>query len=332
MDQAEPDVRLVDTGPIQKMVAVATTPIAESLRTLTGGLTKRAPGERVVPVEPVPCPRCGSTLAVLDPSTRRLHRVVHDRLGPAMGADHRSHIAIRCDACEVTRETSGRTVALRLHSGRPLLPRAGIPGEFDQVRLVLEQRGVSGTADFGYFVDIPELFRPSEFDERAAMPVLLELLPTLTDGRVVAATARHLRRPWARPTAFVPLAEAFRKWAPSAHADAGWALGDAAASAAGANDSEMLLSLAKNPAYGTARQMIVPSLWRFRRDEKVLEALPTLAGDPDVSLQALSVLRRAIGKEAALRVIRDLAESSPHEKVREQASRELRKAERASHK
>jgi HEAT repeat protein len=205
----------------------------------------------------------------------------------------------------------------------------GTSDEFDRVRSVLEERGVNGSADFGYFVNRPDLFRPSEFDERSAMPVLLELLPTLADGSVVAATARHLRRPWARPTAFVPLTEAFRRWAAGPHPDAGWALGDAVASAARPNDSEVLLSLATNPAYGTARQMIVYSLWRFRTDERVVEALPTLAGDPDVSVQALSALRRAIGNEAALPVIRELSASSPHKKVREQAARELRKPERA---
>ena len=207
---------------------------------------------------------------------------------------------------------------------------AGTSGEFDWVRSTLAENGVHGSSDFGYFVNRPHLFRPSEFDERAAMPVLLELLPSLTDGKVVAATARHLRRPSARTDAFVPLVQAFRRWAPSAHADAGWALGDAMASAAGPKDAEILLSLAADPAYGPARQMIVHSLWRFRKDERVVEALPTLARDPDVSLHAMSALRRAMGNEAARPLLRELAESGPDQRVREQAARELRKAERAS--
>ena len=211
---------------------------------------------------------------------------------------------------------------------RALSETVGTSEEFDRVLSVLEERGVNGNADFGYFVNRPDLFRPSEFDERAAMPVLLELLPTLTDERVVAATARHLRRPWAKPTAFVPLVGAFRRWATGPNTDAGWALGDALASVARRNDCEVLLSLATNPAYGTARQMIVYSLWRFRKDESVLEALPTLAADPDVSLHALSALRRAIGNEAALPVLRKLSEFSPSQAVREQATRALRKAER----
>lgn len=195
--------------------------------------------------------------------------------------------------------------------------------------MVLEEQGVKGSADFGYFVNRPDLLRPSEFDERAAMPTLLELLPGLTDGKTVAAVARHLRRTWARPTAFLPLVEAFRKWAPAQHTDAGWALGDALVAAAGPKDIEIVLSLATDPAYGTARQMIVHSLWRFRKDEAVANALATLAGHPDVSLHAIGALRRTVGNEAAIPIIRALAQSSPHQGVREQATRELRKAERA---
>ena len=44
------------------------------------------------------------------------------------------------------------------------------------------------------------------------MPVLLRLLPTLTDPLAVAAVAGHLRRPWARPVAFAALLEAFETW------------------------------------------------------------------------------------------------------------------------
>jgi hypothetical protein len=57
------------------------------------------------------------------------------------------------------------------------------------------------------------------------MPVLLGLLPILTDPTLVRAVAAHLRRPWARPTAFGPLVDAFQRWAPQG-GDAGWQLGD----------------------------------------------------------------------------------------------------------
>src|SRR5262249_2769768 len=90
------------------------------------------------------------------------------------------------------------------------------------------------------------------------MPVLVELLPTLTDPTLVSAVAAHLRRPWARPTAFGPLVGAFRLWAPLS-ADAGWQLADALATAARPDDLPVLLDLVSDTRYCIARQMIVDS-------------------------------------------------------------------------
>jgi hypothetical protein len=86
--------------------------------------------------------------------------------------------------------------------------------EWQLVRESLMLAGVAGTEDLGRFVNDTRYLQPSAFDERAAMPILLELLPRLTDPRLVAAVAAHLRRPWARPAAFGPLVDAFRRWAP----------------------------------------------------------------------------------------------------------------------
>jgi hypothetical protein len=72
--------------------------------------------------------------------------------------------------------------------------------------------GVEGAEDLGRFVSDGRYLQPSKFDEWAAMPVLLELLPRLTDPTLVSAVAAHLRRPWARPAAFGPLVDAFRLW------------------------------------------------------------------------------------------------------------------------
>jgi hypothetical protein len=53
---------------------------------------------------------------------------------------------------------------------------------------------------FGHFVNDTTHLKPSTFDDFAAMPTLLALLPTLTDRNAVQATARHLGRSWAKPT------------------------------------------------------------------------------------------------------------------------------------
>lgn len=56
-----------------------------------------------------------------------------------------------------------------------------------------------GADDLGRFVSNTEFFRPSEFDEKAAMAVLLDGLPPPSGPTVVMAVAGHPRRPWACP-------------------------------------------------------------------------------------------------------------------------------------
>lgn len=69
------------------------------------------------------------------------------------------------------------------------------------------RKGSPAPAIWGYFVN-NAAFRPSTFDERVAMPVLLRELPSLSDPRiVVVVVVEHLHRPWARPDAFLPLVE-----------------------------------------------------------------------------------------------------------------------------
>jgi len=63
--------------------------------------------------------------------------------------------------------------------------------DLERIRSALTAEGVSGVEDFGHFVNDTRHLSPSTFDERAAMPTLLALLPTLTDRKAVEATARH---------------------------------------------------------------------------------------------------------------------------------------------
>jgi hypothetical protein len=89
-----------------------------------------------------------------------------------------------------------------------------MPDDTTRVCQALSDAAVEGVEDFGRFVNNTEYFAPSKFGERSAMPILLALLPSLTEPKVVEVVARHLRRPWARPLAFQPLLQAFRSWAP----------------------------------------------------------------------------------------------------------------------
>lgn len=203
-----------------------------------------------------------------------------------------------------------------------------VADDWTNLRQALREAGVEGVDDLGRFVDSPEHFRPSQFDERAAMPVLLANLPSLNDPDAVAAVAGHLKRPWARPHAYPALHAAFLKWARS-HPTLGWSLGEAMANAAQHEQLQDLIELAENEAYGSARQMIVLSLGRFGSDPSVPSALIRLSADPDVSLHAMSALRRSLGNEDALPHLRSLEQSHPSERVRQQARREIKKAEKA---
>jgi hypothetical protein len=202
-----------------------------------------------------------------------------------------------------------------------------VPDEKQRVIDTLRAAGVSGADDFGYFVN-PEHFRPSEFDQRAALPVLLDLLPSLTDAKVVAAAARHLRQRAARPTAFVPLLGAYERWATNTDLDTGWALGDALVTAATTQNAAALFHLAVKREYGKSRQMIVYQLWRFRSEPETQHVLASLLEDPDVSLHAISSYRRTVGDETALPILVKLEAKSEDPKVRKQAERAVRAIEK----
>lgn len=199
-------------------------------------------------------------------------------------------------------------------------------GDWYRLRTALIEAGVSGTEDLGRFVNNPQYFRSSSFDERSAMPVLLRLLPTLKDPRAVTTVAGHLRRPWARPTAFPGLLEAFKAWAPK-DASAGWALGGALATAADKRHLNMLIDLVQRREYGKARGMVVDSLWRYRKEGQVDRTLIGLIEDPDVSLEAMTALRRTLGNEAALPHLRRVRDSDGDGRVRQHAIRQVKRAE-----
>lgn len=197
--------------------------------------------------------------------------------------------------------------------------------DFARLRQALSDHGVKGAEDFGYFVNNTTHFRPSSLDERAAMPVLLTLLPTLTDPLAVAAVAGHLRRPWARPEAFAALLEAFEAWGRRS-SSAGWKLGDALATSADDGKVDALVRIAQDQTLGQARQMVVGSLWRFRKDRRIGAVLEGLIGDPDVSLHAMSALRRTLGNEAAIPYLNRVEAMNPDPVVRKQAAGQIIKA------
>jgi hypothetical protein len=200
--------------------------------------------------------------------------------------------------------------------------------ETDRVRSALKERDVLGADDFGTFVNNTTYFAPSRFDQQAAMPVLIEMLPTLNDEPVVATVARHLRGPWARPAAYRSLLKAFQRWAEEApDSDAGWALGEALAAAATTPDLPEILTLAQDSRYGQSRQMIVLALYRFKTDDTTA-ALIRLIRDPEVALHAMSALRRVIGPEQSRPLIQAVALEYAGLPIADTANRELKKIDK----
>jgi hypothetical protein len=120
--------------------------------------------------------------------------------------------------------------------------------------------------------------------------------------------------------------EAFKAWAPK-DALVGWALGDALATAADKRHLNMLIDLVQRREYGKARAMVVYSLWRYRKEGRVDRTLITLIDDPDVSLEAMTALRRTLGNEAALPHLRRVRDSHSDDSVRQHAIRQVKRAE-----
>ena len=187
----------------------------------------------------------------------------------------------------------------------------------------LRERGIAGADEFGRFVNNTEFFGPSTFDERTAMPVLLEALPRLTDLAVVDAVARHLGREWARPVAFWPLHEAFLRW--SRRQDLGaWAIGESLVKVSAIEYLDPLLSLVRNPEHGRNLEMIVFALYRYKADPRVETALRDLVDDEDVSLHAISALRRVVSADAMVQVLERVIEDKPDSKPGKDAAKALK--------
>lgn len=194
-----------------------------------------------------------------------------------------------------------------------------------RVLTALRTAKISGTDEFGRFVNDTRRFAPSSFDERTAMAVLLTLLPTLHDGRNVSAVAGHLRRPWARPTAYEPVRDAFRLWALKDPLGAGWALGDTLGTVAASQHAPELLVLAQVKTYSEARQMLIWSLWRHKAVAEVAPVLIDLLEDDTVARHALGALQRVIGKAQMRPHLERLAARSPETPLGKQAATRLRK-------
>ena len=127
----------------------------------------------------------------------------------------------------------------------------------------LQRAGVTGADDLGRFVRNVEFFGASAFDEKVAIPVLLDALPRLWDAQLVGAMAGHLRRRGARPYVRRPPRCLPHRWA-TVDSTTAWHLGEALGSAATLRRVGDLIAVCQEPQFGTARQMPLSALARFK--------------------------------------------------------------------
>lgn len=195
------------------------------------------------------------------------------------------------------------------------------------IRAALRAAGLPD-AGFGTFVSSrgAEYVGVPEFDDREAVPILIEWLSRVDDSRVKEAIVRHLSTRHAKPVAARPLIEAFQRTPPDRQG-LKWAIGNALDVVADSSVLPELLELAQDRSHGAARQMIVLRLGKAPKRPEIAEALVSLLEDEDVSLHAMSAVRQQLGPEEARAHIGRL-EHHPSEKIRGHARRETKKIDR----
>jgi hypothetical protein len=114
-------------------------------------------------------------------------------------------------------------------------------------------------------------------DYRAAIPVLLDWLPKITNRIVQETVVRVLSVPWAKPDAARPLIRLFIDLDDDPQPAPRWAIGNALEVVADDQVSDDLIDLAADRRYGTTRRMIVlaprqdPESLRYRGSARLVQ-------------------------------------------------------------
>jgi len=200
--------------------------------------------------------------------------------------------------------------------------------EFERIRDALHAAGLP-SEDFGRHTTdrYPHTIRPAVFDDRAAVPILLAVLPTLSHPDAREALVSHLATPHSRPSAAPPLIRLFRDSSILGESSLKWTIGNALSFATTKQHADELLELALDSRHGRGRQMIVDRLGRISGNPRVIDALKKLSTDPEVSLHALAGLRWRLETAEALEIIHSLL-THPSEGVRRGAEYNMRKLRR----
>jgi hypothetical protein len=143
-----------------------------------------------------------------------------------------------------------------------------------------------------------------------AIPVLLRWLPRVEYPPLKEDIVRTLSVPWASPMALRPLLTEFERTPASEESGLRWAIGNALEVLGDDSVFEELAAIARNPAYGRSRQMVVVALGRMR-NPAAAQILIDLLGDEQVAGHAVKALRRLRAPAARER----LAAMSNHPKT-----------------
>jgi hypothetical protein len=143
----------------------------------------------------------------------------------------------------------------------------------------------------GYGVGSLAELRHSGVRYRKAVPIMVAALSVTTEAKTLMELVRALSVPWAKPDATSSLVGLFRRVEDSTGLGLRWAVGNALDVTWDDARFDDLVELARDRAYGRAREMVVLGLSRSKRPEAG-DILIELLDDPDVNGHAVKALAK----------------------------------------
>jgi HEAT repeat protein len=166
--------------------------------------------------------------------------------------------------------------------------------EFEK-RLAIARPVLDELGELGYHVATLDDLKHEGKPWKRALPVLSRWLPRIDHPDVKESIVRCLSVPWIGNQATAQFIEEFKKAAPSS--SLAWAIGNALSIVDVTGFEKQIAELCRNRKYGTARQMLVLGLGRFR-DLETEETALNLLNDEEVKLHAIGALGAMRSKRA----------------------------------